>query len=179
MLAATLIAACGGGGAGSGHPSAFAWPHPASVPPGWAVAHLRAGGALAYPSSWRRVHSDPGTASAARMDPGSDLIAEYLNATPQQGDETLANWTTFRPAHNREEGDSRVQVLGAARGLRFRNGQGSCVIDRYRTSRTSYQEIACLVRASRGGNVVVAAALASQWTEDAPALERAVSAFLA
>ena len=41
------------------------------------------------------------------------------------------------------------QVLASARGLAFRNGRGSCVIDRYRTPRTSYEEIACLVRVAR------------------------------
>jgi hypothetical protein len=134
---------------------------------------------LTYPSSWQRIHSDPGTASAALAEPGSELVSEYLNATPQQGEETLQNWAKFRPDHNREEGDSHVQLLAAARGLQFRDGRGSCVIDRYRTPRTTYQEIACLVSGPRGGNVIVAAGLASQWAREAPALEQAVSAFLA
>ncbi len=134
---------------------------------------------LAYPAAWQRIHSDPGTVSAALTDEHTDLVEEYLNATPQQGDESLKNWSTFRPDHNKEEGDSHIQVLAAARGLRFRDGQGSCVIDRYATPRTSYQEIACLVRGPRGGNVIVAAALADRWARDAPILERAVSAFVA
>jgi hypothetical protein len=29
----------------------------------------------------------------------------YLNATPKQGSETLANWSRFRQDHNRDEGD--------------------------------------------------------------------------
>ena len=53
------------------------------------------------------------------------------------------------------------------------------MIDRYSTPRTAYQEIACLVSGPRGANVIVAAGLASQWAQEAPALERAVSAFLA
>lgn len=160
-------------------PAAFAWLRPAPPPPGWSLARLPGGVALAYPASWRRIHSDPGTVSAALEAPRSDLIEEYLNATPQQGEETLANWATFRPAHNREEGDSRIQVLASARDLRFRDGRGSCVIDRYRTPETSYQEIACLVRGAHRSNVIVAAALAARWAHDAPALERAVSAFQA
>jgi len=53
------------------------------------------------------------------------------------------------------------------------------VIDRYRTPRTTYQEIACLVRGPHGGNVIVAATQPGLWAEDAPTLEQAVSAFLA
>lgn len=107
------------------------------------------------------------------------LITEYLNATPQQANETLQNWASFRPAHNGEEGDRHEQVLAAARDLRFRDGHGTCVIDRYRTFRAGYQEIACLVKAPSRETVIVAAALASNWSRDAPALERAVSAFVA
>lgn len=163
----------------SGNPPAFAWLHPAPAPAGWSTARLLGTTALAYPSSWQRVHSDPGTASAALVQPRTDLVAEYLNATPQQGAETLQNWAHFRPAHNEDEGDRHEQVLASAKGLRFRNGTGSCVIDRYRTARTSYQEIACIVRGAHGTSVVVAAALAPRWQQDAPVLERAVSAFLA
>jgi len=78
-----------------------------------------------------------------------------------------------------EEGDSQVRLLAAARGLHFRDGSGSCVIDRYRTPATTYQEIACLVRGPRAADVIVAAGLAARWARDAPALERAVSAFIA
>jgi hypothetical protein len=162
-----------------GNPPAFAWLHPAPAPAGWSTARLLGTTALAYPSSWQRVHSDPGTASAALVQPHTDLVVEYLNATPQQGAETLQNWAHFRPDHNQDEGDRHEQILASAKGLRFRNGTGSCVIDRYRTSRTSYQEIACIVRGSHGTSVVVASALAPRWQQDAPVLERAVSAFLA
>ena len=163
--------------AGAGGPAAFAWLRPAPAPAAWPVAHVPGAIALAYPRTWSRIQSDRGTVSAARVDARSGLIAEYLNATPQQAQETPANWTSFRPAHNREEGDSHVRVLATARNLRFRNGLGSCVIDRYTTSRTTYQEIACLVRGHAGGPVIVAAAQAAGWAQAAPALERAVSAF--
>lgn len=193
LLSAVLLTACGGAGqrSSTGASSttsttsegaarrAFAWLHPAPPPSGWSLARVDRTAVLAYPSSWRRIHSDPGTVSAALEAPGSDLVTEYLNATPQQGGETFRNWATFRPDHNREEGDSHVEVLAADRGLRFRDGRGSCVIDRYRTPRTAYQEIACLVGGPRSANVIVAAGLASRWAQDAPALERAVSAFLA
>jgi hypothetical protein len=190
LLTAVVITACGGTSSTStsahartasaaANPGAFAWLHPVPPPAGWAVAHLSGTAALAYPAGWHRIHSDPGTVSAALMQPHSDLVVEYLNATPQQGEETLQNWATFRPDHNREEGDSHVQLLAAGRGLRFRNGRGSCVIDRYRTPRTSYQEIACIVRGSRGTSVVVAAALAARWRSAAPVLERAVASFVA
>ncbi|MBV9803378.1 MAG: hypothetical protein JO130_09320, partial [Solirubrobacterales bacterium] len=143
-------AASGTPPAASGTPPAFAWLRPEPPPPGWTLARLRAGNTLAVPPGWRRIRADAGTASAARVDAASGLIAEYLNATPQQGEETLQNWSRFRPDHNLDEGDRHEQVLAAARALRFRSGSGSCVIDRYRTSRAGYQEIACLVRGARG-----------------------------
>ena len=196
LLAAAFATGCGGSGStgsasssrsasasggargAAGQPD-FAWLDPGPPPAGWAQARLPGSVVLTYPSSWHRVHSDPGTVSVARTDPGSDLIADYLNVTPRQGDETLQDWARFRPAHNAEEGQRHVQVVAAAGGLRFRDGRGSCVIDRYRTPATSYQEIACLVRGPRTASVIVAAGLAARWAQDAPALERAVSAFLA
>lgn len=184
LAGAALASACGSAAVThsttvhtAGAPAAFSWLRPAPAPAAWRLARLSGTAALAYPPSWHRIRSDPGTASAALV--ASGLITEYLNATPQQAGETLANWTSFRPAHNREEGDSQDQVLAASRDLRFRNGRGSCVIDRYRTSRTRYTEIACLVQAPAGESVIVAAGLAARWAQDEPVLERAVSAFLA
>jgi hypothetical protein len=164
---------------GAGNPPPFAWLRPAPPPSTWPLARLQGAGALAYPPGWHRIKSDPGTVSAALVVGRTGLVTEYLNATPKQANETLQNWASFRTAHNQEEGESQEQVLAAARDLRFRDGRGSCVIDRYRTTRTRYQEIACLVRAPAGETVVVAAALAGRWASDAPALERAVSAFVA
>jgi hypothetical protein len=194
VIAAGLLAGCGATGSagnsssgtassppsqGAGNAEAFAWLRPAPPPVAWSLARLGTTVTLAYPPGWHPVKSDAGTVSAGRVDTRSGLIAQYLNATPQQADETLQNWSAFRPAHNREEGDSHVLVLAAGQGLRFRDGTGSCVIDRYRTSKTTYQEIACLVRGPAGGTVVVAAGLSARWAQDAPALERAVSAFMA
>ena len=45
-----------------------------------------------------------GTRDRALRKAGGRIVG-YLNITPQGGDETLANWASFRPAHNREEGD--------------------------------------------------------------------------
>jgi hypothetical protein len=198
-LIAAVVAGCGGGGhkttsteadqpattgpapvtlPGASSPAAFAWLHPAATPAGWSEARLPDRAVMAYPSSWQRVHSDSGTVSAARSDARTGVIEQYLNVTPQQGQETLQNFPTFRPDHNGDEGDSHIQVIAAARGLRFRDGPGSCVIDRYATPRTSYQEIACLVQGPHGGNVIVAAAQPGHWAQDAPELEQAISAFV-
>ncbi len=184
VLMALLDAGCVAAAARSPRSSrpthdAFVWLHPAPPPEGWSRVRLNSGTSLALPPGWRRIPADRGTASAARVDARSGLIVEYLNATPQQGSETLRNWARFRPDHNLDEGDRHEQVLAAAQGLTFRDGTGSCVIDRYHTSRTSYQEIACLVRRSGRGSVIVAAALTAGWAQAAPVLERAVSAFMA
>jgi hypothetical protein len=185
VLAGLLAAGCGAGTSRSGAPAhhraagPFAWLHPAPPPPGWRVARLAGETSMAYPAGWKRVHSDPGTVTAAQVDPNSGLILGYLNATPQQGEETLQNWSTFRPDHNREEGERDNRLLAAARGLKFRDGVGSCVIDRYRTARAPYQEIACLVRGTNASTVIVAAAPVTRWAQAAPMLQRAVSAFVA
>ena len=182
LLVAVIVSGCGGAQSArrsAGNPPAFAWLHPAPPPSAWRLARLSGTTALAYPPAWHRIPTDPGTVSAALVDARTGLITEYLNATPKQSTETLQNWATFRTAHNEAEGDSDEQVLAAADDLRFRDGHGSCLIDRYRTTRTRYQEIACLVQSPARETVIIAAGLASRWAQDAPALERAVSAFVA
>jgi hypothetical protein len=109
--------------------------------------------------------------------PGRDRIVGYLNATPRQGPETLENWSSFRPDHNRDEGDRSVRLIASSTGLRFRGGRGSCVIDDYTTSKETYREIACLASGSGSSAVVVAAAPTSDWQDEAATLQRAVSAF--
>jgi hypothetical protein len=123
------------------------------------------------------VRTDPGTASFALRGPNRAIVA-YLNATPSQGTEALANWPSFRVHHNAEEGSRDIRRLAAARGLRFRSGPGSCVIDQYRTSARSYREIACLVAGRGRTTVIVAAATPALWSREAPVLERAISAFI-
>ena len=135
------------------------------------------GGTLAYPPGWRPITTDPGTASVALF--GRDnAIDAYLNATPKQGTETLANWSRFRPDHNLDEGNRSLRLIAAASRLRFRSGRGSCVIDDYTTSKATYREIACLVSGPRSSAVVVAAAPLALWDRQAATLERAVSSFV-
>ena len=180
LVAALAIAGCGGG-AGTAPSSRnaasapFAWLAPGSPPAGWTIGRLPSGRAsFAYPPGWRSIHTDPGTFSAALRD-GDGRIRGYLNATPEQGPETLANWARFRPDHNKDEGDFDVVTEASARGLQFRTGSGSCVMDRYATSRAHYREIACLVHGSRANTVLVGAALPGDWARLGPQLERSIS----
>jgi hypothetical protein len=177
VAAVALIVGLGCGGESShGSPGPFAWLRPASPPAGWRVARS-SGGELAYPPGWRPITTDPGTASVALLGSGG-RIAGYLNATPKQGAETLANWSRFRPEHNLDEGDRSVHVIASADQLSFRSGPGSCVIDDYTTSKATYREIACLVSGPRSSAVVVAAAPIALWDQRAATLERAISSFM-
>jgi len=152
---------------------AFSWLHPAPPPPGWNVARST-GGALAYPPGWTPIKTDPGTASVALLG-SAGAIDAYLNLTPRQGKETLANWSHFRPAHNKGEGNKDVRVIASSTNLNFRSGHGSCVIDDYTTSKARYREIACLVAGPTSSTVIVAAATTALWDQQAVTLERAVS----
>src|SRR5262249_55256139 len=81
-------------------PTQFAWLRPSAAPRDWPVGRLPSGtAALSYPPGWRSIRTDPGTFSAALLGP-HERIRGYLNATPQSGTETLANWSRFRVAHN-------------------------------------------------------------------------------
>jgi hypothetical protein len=100
----------------------------------------------------------------------------YLNITPRQGGETLANWARFRTAHNSQEGDRHVAILADAGGLRFLTGRGACVRDSYTTAtQVPYIELACLVSGRRATTVVVGAAPPGSWSRISPVLERAIS----
>jgi hypothetical protein len=179
-LVAAAFAVSAGAGPHSSHGAgsrAFSSLHPAPPPPGWNVARSR-GGALAYPPGWTPIKTDPGTASVALLGRAGEIEA-YLNATPRQGRETLANWSHFRPAHNNSEGSHDVRLIASATNLTFRSGRGSCVIDDYTTSsRARYREIACLVGGPTSSAVIVAAAPTSLWHRHAVTLERAVSSFV-
>ena len=166
----------GGGQVGHRRASApFAWLHPAAPPAGWKVARIPGGATLAYPPGWRPVKTDPGTASVALL--SGDRFDGFLNATPKGGAETAANWSRFRPDHNRGEGDRDVRLLASAQNLTFRSGRGSCVIDTYTTSKATFREIACLVSRPDSTAVVVAAAPNAGWDHQAATLQRAVSSF--
>jgi hypothetical protein len=176
LSGALLVAGCGGSTRPAGQ-SQFAWLHPSAAPRGWPVGRLPSGtAALAYPSGWRSIRTDPGSFSAALLGPHG-RIRGYLNATPKNGPETLANWSRFRVAHNADEGDRQVVRESSASGLRFRSGPGSCVVDRYATVITRYREIACIVRGAHATTVVVAAAQPADWARLAPQLRRAVASF--
>jgi len=105
-------------------------------------------------------------------------IVGYLNATPQEGRETLSDWGSFRIDHNGDEGDHDIKLLATAQGLRLAGGRASCVIDDYQTiSDRHYREIACLVAGRSSTTVIVAAAPPSRWHAERSLLQRAVSAF--
>jgi hypothetical protein len=175
---ALLVALAGCGGSSRGRASGpFAWLQPASPPGGWNIARA-ADATLAYPPGWKPIETDPGTASVALIGRGG-RIHGYLNATPQQGAETLADWGRFRPQHNEREGDRDVRVIAATADRRFRSGRGACVIDTYTTSKAAYREIACLVSGSGSSAVVIAAAPSALWKQRASTLERAISSFVA
>jgi hypothetical protein len=176
---ALLVALAGCGGSARGRASGpFAWLRPASAPSGWNVARTQTGAMLAYPPGWTPLRTDRGTASVALLG-GGERIDGYLNATPRQGTETLADWSRFRPKHNQGEGDRSVRLLATTTTARFRSGRGACVIDTYTTSKANYREIACLVSDPSSSAVVVAAAPTALWDQQAAALQRAVSSFVA
>jgi hypothetical protein len=132
---------------------------------------------MAYPPSWRLIKTDPGTATAALRTSGGRYIG-YLNITPRQGREKLANWRTFRIEHNHEEGDRSVVRLAYAGGLAFLDGRGNCVKDAYVSGTgVHYVEIACLVAGSHATTVIVGAGPPSAWARISGSIERAISAF--
>lgn len=176
-LLAVALAGCGTSDPGRAS-GPFAWLKPMRVPKGWNIVRTSAGAELGLPPGWTSIKTDPGTASVALLGNGG-RIDGYLNATPRQGPETLADWTRFRPRHNQEEGDRSLRVIAAITAGRFRSGRGACVIDSYTTSKASYREIACLVFGPRSSAVVVAAAPTPLWAQQAPTLERAVASFVA
>ena len=159
-------------------PQAFNWLQPAPPPSSWDISKLPNGEArLAFPASWRSIVSDPGTRTAAIRSSGGHIVG-YLNATPRQGDESLAGWSSFRIEHNQEEGDTNVKLVAAADNLMFRGGHGSCVIDDYRSwSGHQYREVACIVAGTKATTVIVGAAPPHDWHRQSPAIERAISAF--
>src|SRR6478609_9539278 len=179
MTVLLIVALAGCGGSGRGRASGpFGWLRPASAPSGWNVGRTQGGAVLAYPPGWTPIKTDPGTASVALLGRGG-RIKGYINATPRQGIEKIADWTRFRPQHNKGEGDRDVRLLAATTSARFRSGRGACVIDTYTTSKASYREIACLVSSTGSSAVVVAAAPTALWSQQAGTLERAVSSFVA
>jgi hypothetical protein len=164
-------------GCGGGVQGPFSWLRPQPPPPSWRVARIPSGAELAYPAGWQHLKSDRGTTTVALLG-GPGQFLGYLNVTPRQGNESLANWGEFRVDHNREEGDIAVTRLASATGLRFLTGHGGCVKDSYRTSTGGhYIEIACLVVGARTDSVIVGAATPASWAATSGSIERAISGF--
>jgi hypothetical protein len=172
VAALTLgLAGCGAGGT-----SPFAWLHAQAPPSGWRAAAIPSGAVMTFPPRWRREPGDSGTATAALLAADGRFLG-YLNLTPRQGSETLANWSSFRIEHNAEEGDRDVKLLASAQGLHFLSGRGACVKDSYTTQvGTRYVEIACLVVGARASSVMVGAAPPDVWPRVSGTLERAIEA---
>ena len=164
-----------------GHSSGRAFPplHPAAAA-GWPQLTLPNGAAvLSYPPSLRRLAGDTDAVSAARLSLGG-AFQLYLNATPRQGSERLQDWAASRVKLLRSGDAAWAHQDAAARGVQFRGGTGSCVIDDYLTQIGAhhYEEIACLVQGRTSASVIVAAAPAATWAQARPLLFRAVAAYL-
>jgi hypothetical protein len=146
------------------------WPH-LTLPNGTAV--------LSYPPSLHPLAGDTDAVSAGRLGPGG-AYQLYLNATPRQGAERLRHWAAFRLTLLRSDDAASAHEVGAAEGVKFRGGTGSCVIDAYvtRIGAHHYQEIACLVQGRTSASVIVAAAPSATWAQARPLLFRAVAAYL-
>jgi len=177
-VAALIVTLAVSGTSSRGRAAApFAWLHAARAPVGWLVARAPGGATFAYPPGWRPIRTDPGTASVALLGRGG-RIDGFLNETPKQGDETLANWSQFRTQHNGDEGDRDVRVVAATENVGLRSGRSSCVIDAYTTSKARYREIACLVDGASSAAVVVGAAPTAMVARQTPILERAIATFI-
>jgi hypothetical protein len=154
--------------------------HPAAAPAGWQRLPLPNGTAvLSYPPALHRLAGDNDAVSAARLSPDGRFQL-YLNATPRQGSEQLPGWAAFRLRLLRSDDAASAHQDAAARGVRFRGGSGSCVIDDYVTKIGAhhFEEIACLVQGRTSASVIVATAPAATWAQARPLLFRAVAAYL-
>jgi hypothetical protein len=175
-----LVVLAGGTGSTPSHrrSAGFSWFSARPLPSSWSALRLPASpAALPLPPGWHRAAGDAGT-ETAELTGDDGHIEGYLNATPQQGKETLEDWSAFRPEHNRDEGLADVTLLGAAGGLSFTGARGSCVLDDYVTgTRQRYREIACIVGGRTATTVIVAAAPPRRWVAERPVLRRAIESF--
>ena len=160
-------------------PGPFAWLASTAPPTTWARLTLPAGlGSLSLPPGFRAVPGDPGTASFAVL--GSDgTYLGYLNVTPRQGDERLADWAAFRLAHLR--GDETISATqdGSVQSVQTANTMRSCVTDDYVTEvgHHHFHEVACLVMTTSAASVVVAATPSGDPAHLWAQVERAVAAY--
>jgi hypothetical protein len=181
VISAAAAVAVVAASAPSGRPpgGTFGWLVPAPAPAGWRHLVLPNGtSVLSYPPALRPIPGDRDAVSVARRSPSGTYLL-YLNATPRQGDENLRHWAAFRLGLLRSGDASSDHQNGAATGLRFRGGTGSCVIDDYvtRIHAHHYEEIACLVQGHAGASVIVAAAPVARWSQARGLLEQAVAAY--
>ncbi len=133
---------------------------------------------LAYPPAMRKVESDTGAVAVAQFT-SSGAYVKYLNATPRQGDETLADWPEFRLDHLTDDDASSDRLIAESHGVKFLGGTGTCVIDAYVTKIKSHHftELACYVRGPSTASVIVAAAPSADWASQSAVLMRAVAAY--
>jgi hypothetical protein len=175
IVLVVVLAGCGSASHDARHQASFAGVRAGAAPSSWPRAHIPGGAAMAYPPGWKRIESDSRAASAALFGPRRRFLG-YLNLTPQQSNETLADWPRFRIAHNADDEDHDVRTLAVSGTVTFRDGRGRCVEDSYVTSTNAhYTELACLVRGARSGVVALGAAPPGQWTRLEPTLARAIS----
>ena len=183
VAAVVTVAAAGcGSGASGQHPVASVAPKPASaggLPAGWRTARLASGATLPYPPGWSEIHSDPGSASAVLYGAGGAIRA-YLNATPADPNEHFAGWARFRVHHDAAEGDRHVKLISTQTNVAVGAQRGSCVVDQYMTTRTSYRELACLLSPAGGGTriVLVAAAQPNAWASQQSTLKFALDHYV-
>ena len=164
-------------GAPAGAPAhtAAAWLGVSGPPQGWPTIAIPAGAQMPYPPGWHPAKGDRGTATALQRGSGGTYVG-YLNLTPRQGNETLANWTSFRISHNLDEGDRTDRKLAEASNLHFPTGTGSCVRDAYTTKTSAhYVELACLIVGRRTTVVIVGAAPPGSWARQGGEIGRAIA----
>ncbi len=177
-----------GGGSGTTAPAprgqAFAWFRAGPAPGLWKVEELPDRTAkMSLPPEATPAQADPGSVSAEITSPSAGLLV-YFNATPKQGDESVATWPEFRLDHLVDENGEPAQKLSSRTGMAFRGGQGSCVEDTYRTRDSEggthdYREIACFVEGARGGSVLVVATPPQAWDAYSSVVQQAVDAYAA
>ena len=181
-LAALAVVGVAVAGAGCGGSTASRSQHPApraSLPAGWRTVSTPSGDStLAYPPDWAPGPSDSGSVSVyLGLSRASDIPRGYLNVTPQQGGESLRNWTAFRVSHNREEGDRQLTTLSSVSGRRIGAATASCLDDVYRArvGTRAWHELACFVQGPRSGAVFVGAAQPRDWAAVGPVIRRSLA----
>ena len=180
--AAAILAGVGVSAAfavGSG--SQFKWLASTTPPRGSTTVSLPAGlGTLSVPPRFQPAKSDSGAYSAARLASDGSYLG-FLNVTPQEGDESLQSWDTFRVDHLRDDDASSAHEDGKVSSVVSGSVVRSCVIDDYvtRVGGHHFREVACLVKTASQGAVVVAAVPANDPAHLWGDLRRSVASYRA